>query len=484
MSDYFMGTDGFVWFVGVVEDRHDPEYMGRVRVRCLGFHTESLDLLPTADLPWATVMAPTTNPSMSGLGSTPPFLVEGSWVVGFFRDSREKQQPVILGSLPGFNAEEPDFTDGFADPNGVYPTITGEPDTNRLAQGAAQEFHPSLYKRQKMKQTKVPIATKPALTTFPGSMYNDHGGDDTDPLNPTPKIEKRTTWDEPDPKSAGVTEYPYNHVHESESGHVIEIDDTPGNERLHTYHNSGTFEEIHPDGSKVTKVVKDNYEIIAGDNNIFIGKRTETRNAGTLEEYTETVGGNLNITIEGSVRQLVKGDYHLEVEGDYSQKIHKNFYSKIGARGLDSGGGNLEEEITGNHAYNIEGNQNGRINKDVDTVINGKESRIIGKQSDLFVTGDNDTESKTYKKGYTVSTDQRMLYISMEDFAIITTSGIVAIQSADKLNLKSASDMTIKSETKITETAITTINTTAGTVYTIQSGGGSPTATNKVDINP
>ena len=45
-------------------------------------------------------------------------------------------------------------------------------------------------------------------------------------------------------------------------------------------------------------------------------------------------------------------------------------------------------------------------------------------------------------------------------------------------------DMTIKSETKITETAITTINTTAGTVYTIQSGGGSPTATNKVDINP
>ena len=39
MSDYFMGTDGFVWFVGVVEDRHDPDLMGRVRVRCLGFHT-------------------------------------------------------------------------------------------------------------------------------------------------------------------------------------------------------------------------------------------------------------------------------------------------------------------------------------------------------------------------------------------------------------------------------------------------------------
>ena len=81
MSDYFMGTDGFVWFVGVVEDRDDPEYMGRVRVRCLGFHSDNLNKIATEDLPWATVMAPTSSPSMSGLGTTPPFLVEGSWVV-------------------------------------------------------------------------------------------------------------------------------------------------------------------------------------------------------------------------------------------------------------------------------------------------------------------------------------------------------------------------------------------------------------------
>ena len=77
-----------------------------------------------------------------------------------------------------------------------------------------------------------------------------------------------------------------------------------------------------------------------------------------------------------------------------------------------------------------------------------------------------------------------MLVSAAKKMSLVTTSGIMAIQSADKLNFKSASDMTIKSETKITETAITTINTTAGTVYTIQSGGGSPTATNKVDINP
>ena len=86
MPDNFMGMDGFVWFVGVVEDRNDPEQLGRVRVRCLGFHTEDLTKLPTADLPWAHVMHPVTDPSMQGMGNSPTFLVEGSWVIGFFRD--------------------------------------------------------------------------------------------------------------------------------------------------------------------------------------------------------------------------------------------------------------------------------------------------------------------------------------------------------------------------------------------------------------
>ena len=107
-QSYFMGQDGFIWFVGVVEDRADPERIGRVRVRCLGFHTEDKTSLPTEDLPWAHVMHPVTDPSMQGLGNTPSFLVEGSWVVGFFRDAQEKQQPVIIGSLPGTPSNDPD----------------------------------------------------------------------------------------------------------------------------------------------------------------------------------------------------------------------------------------------------------------------------------------------------------------------------------------------------------------------------------------
>ena len=92
----FMGIDGFIWFTGVVEDRDDPSKLGRVRVRCVGHHTDDKSKIQTADLPWAHVMHPVTDPSMNGMGNTPTFMVEGTWVVGFFMDAEDKQQPIII----------------------------------------------------------------------------------------------------------------------------------------------------------------------------------------------------------------------------------------------------------------------------------------------------------------------------------------------------------------------------------------------------
>ena len=65
---HFMGQDGFHWFVGVVEDRIDPSALGRVRVRCLGYHSSDVVQLPTTELPWAHVMHPVTDPCMQGMG--------------------------------------------------------------------------------------------------------------------------------------------------------------------------------------------------------------------------------------------------------------------------------------------------------------------------------------------------------------------------------------------------------------------------------
>src|SRR6056300_922062 len=136
----FLGRNGFIWFTGVVEDRQDPQYTGRVRVRCIGFHTQDKNKLPTADLPWATCLLPTTSAGISGIGQSPSAFVEGSWVFGYFRDE-DLQEPVILGSLPGRPSLLGNPNKGFNDPNArtddatksVYPREVDEPDTNRLA---------------------------------------------------------------------------------------------------------------------------------------------------------------------------------------------------------------------------------------------------------------------------------------------------------------------------------------------------------------
>ena len=488
-----MGKDGFSWFVGVVEDRNDPAKIGRVRVRVLGHHSENLTEVKTTDLPWAHVMHPVTDPSMQGLGHTPSFLTQGSWVVGFFRDN-EKQQPVIMGSLPGIPKNEANTAQGFSDPRGIdssqkpyaskngptygpYPGEMksghgiGEPDTNRLARGAASESHKSLVDRRKERlrgdpveandeddsDTGIPTATKPYL-----SNVSDEAVQET-----------RGYWEEPDPKGIIAdanpyisAAYPYNHVFESESGHITEVDDSPGAERLFRQHMAGTFEEIHPDGSVVTKIIGSNYEIVIGSENIVIK-------------------GSQNITVEGSVRELIKGDYIQEIEGDFVQKIHKNHRVKVGAandahpRGP---GGNREEEIIGNHAFNINDDIKGRVGGDSVVTFEKSKIQIVGGGYDLDVTGKT-MGSNEGGDGVFISTNSNYTVIAKTNISQSTISGIMSLKSGDTLNIKSGAAMTIFAEG--------TLDSSAKTVHTIRSGGAkpdgktnTPTATNSVKINP
>ena len=133
MNNNFIGMDGFLWFYGVVEDRQDPYMIGRVKVRCLGHHTDNKFELPTQDLPWAQVILPVTSAGISGVGQTPLGLVEGSHVFGFFRDGEARQEPVVMGSLPGYPTELAKTDEGFYDPNGEYPRYKNAPDTTQLA---------------------------------------------------------------------------------------------------------------------------------------------------------------------------------------------------------------------------------------------------------------------------------------------------------------------------------------------------------------
>lgn len=89
----------FYWWFGVVEDRDDPLRMGRCRVRIMGYHIDSKEVLPTEDLPWAFPIMPANNPSISGTGTSSNGVVTGTWVVGFFADGSDGQHPMFFGTV-------------------------------------------------------------------------------------------------------------------------------------------------------------------------------------------------------------------------------------------------------------------------------------------------------------------------------------------------------------------------------------------------
>jgi hypothetical protein len=274
-------------------------------------------------------------------------------------------------------------------------------------------------------------------------------------------VDERGFWDELQPKGivadakpykSGV--YPYNHVMESESGHIFEIDDSPGAERLYRQHKTGTFEEIHNDGSVQTKIIGDNYEIVLGSENIVIK-------------------GNQNITVEGDVRQLIKGDYILEVEGDYYRKVHKNERTKVGVLVDEWGdpiGGNREEEIVGNHSYNINDDVKGRIGGD--TIVTKEKSsvEVVGGQWKLSVDGKK-MDSNLEERGIHIKTSKDYLLDVNGNLSASTISGIVSVKSGSTLNMKSVGTMTIHTEANMASTSGTTWSETVGTTKTSTTGG-------------
>lgn len=169
-------------------------------------------------------------------------------------------------------------SEGFRDPNEVYPLkqFLDEPDTHRLA------------RHEKIDET---IVARKESARVEGI-----------------KIPFGKTWDQPAIPYNAL--YPFNHVFVSESGHVQEFDDTKGNERIHTYHTSGTFEEIDVNGTRVNRIVGDGYEIFE-------------RNGYVL------VRGTCGLTVEGSVRIRVENDANIQVLGNCKTEVTGNMETSV-----------------------------------------------------------------------------------------------------------------------------------------------------------
>ena len=293
-----------IFYRAVVENNDDGGKHGACQVRILGIHPENAQRtgknigVKTEDLPWAEVMVPVAfHGGMSGIGvSAVP--LKGSWV-WVILDGGDWNKPIIVGLISGTSTKErpdgPKKTWGFHDPDKKYPIKDrlGEPDQNRLAANRKFAETPIKKIRDANKDKAIPTST---------------GG----------------TWDEILEKTSAA-KYPNNTVFETVGHSFIEYDSSPGNERIHFFHKSGTYWEIQEKGDYMFKTVDNRFEIVNKDYNILVKKNhriTVQKDVETKYDAKETVlvGGDHKETIKGKVEQIYKSTMDVKVTGAVTEK--------------------------------------------------------------------------------------------------------------------------------------------------------------------
>jgi hypothetical protein len=163
ISEKFYGI-----YRGVIEDDNptnssgDKLQDGRVRIRVWGLHTKNKTDIPTDNLPLAQPAYPVVIGSITGKGmwSVP---VQGTHVFVFFENG-DHMQPRYFATAPGIEPDDkPDSSEGFADPDGIYPLtdLMGEADMNRLMW--SQEEYPDATAWENITEGTFPEC-RPILT--------------------------------------------------------------------------------------------------------------------------------------------------------------------------------------------------------------------------------------------------------------------------------------------------------------------------------
>jgi len=124
-SNYWFGAQGNRLWVGQVEcdgaktiteeECVDYQESNRVKVRIMGYHTRSRTQLKPLDLPWASVLMPTTETITRHSAGAVHGLENGMWVLGTFMDGESAQQPLVMGSIGIVDKRQQTYTDRVGD---------------------------------------------------------------------------------------------------------------------------------------------------------------------------------------------------------------------------------------------------------------------------------------------------------------------------------------------------------------------------------
>jgi len=392
----FLGA--MIWFTGVIESVDDPEELGRVKVRCFGYHTPSNIDLPTEDLPFASCAAPITSASMSGIGESTTGLLPGSWVIGFFKDGKSAQDPVVIGSIPSVSFQRSigayENAGGFVDPDSNHPREDGVPDIPKMARSNFKESQ-FFVRKKELRQESIETAAAPDMSMVEGEANLD-----------------RSVWSNNDPEIDIAPVYPKNNVKEYQSGHIVEYDDTKEKERISEMHSSGTYHEINAAGDRTHTVVGDDYEVIFGGKNVYIK-------------------GSCNLTIDGDLKTLVKGNYNLEVEKDYTVNVKGSHHEKIGSNHFSDIAQEKYTNVGEDRTLRVGKNEFRDIEIDSDTIVKQNVTEIIGGNRDCTTKG-------------------RTKFISKQQFIGTSTNSTLTLTSRGNMKLATSAAMTHRATGTIT----------------------------------
>ena len=139
------------------------------------------------------------------------------------------------------------------------------------------------------------------------------------------------------PENTHNTLYPHGHVYETESGHIMEFDDTKEAARILLYHRSGSEMEITDKGTKNTLNKDSTYTITEKDKKVYIKGNSDLTIRGRHKiiinadgeadnNYDIQVGPNANVNI-----QCDKGDINLtSLDGNLNMFTNEDLNMWVG----------------------------------------------------------------------------------------------------------------------------------------------------------
>jgi hypothetical protein len=165
----------------------------------------------------------------------------------------------------------------------------------------------------------------------------------------------------------GASEYPYNQVSETLSGHVIEVDDTPGNERILIKHRSGSGVELRSDGTVLVASTKNKVELTADDHTVVV------EGEGNL-----VYKGNLNLKVTGdfnvecaNFNVKSNGGYNMDVASSHRTKVGGNLGETVGGGSSRTSVGQVTNTSLGGFSNNVKGVYSNNVNGEANYVASG-----------------------------------------------------------------------------------------------------------------